>query len=320
MSSRPPASTATGTTAIKPRETRPLYAISLRLAAMASLSLMFALIKLLSQRGVGLVELVFYRQLFALPIVYAWICVARGPMGFTTSRIGSHATRSAIGLTSMAFNFGSLALLPLAEATTIGFTGPIFATIMSALILREATGVHRWAAVLVGFAGVVVMARPDAAHFPPLGLAVGMAAAIGMATVSIMLRKLSHTEDAAVIVFWFSLLSLVPTGLLMIWFGQIHEPATFAIIFAMGAIGGLAQLLLTSALRWAPIAIVLPMDYSSILWATLLGWLLWGALPIASTWAGAALIITSGLYIAAREHRLGRDKALRAKAEADIRA
>jgi drug/metabolite transporter (DMT)-like permease len=302
------------------RETRPLFAISLRLTAMAGLTLMFALTKLLSEWGVNLVELVFYRQLFALPTVYAWICATRGPMGFTTRHIGGHATRSAVGLTSMLFNFGAVALLPLAESTTIGFTGPIFATILSALVLREATGIHRWGAVLLGFVGVVIMARPDAGHFPPLGLAVGIVAAFGTATVSILLRRLSRTEDSAVIVFWFSLLSLPPAGLMLIWYGQMHDPAIFAVIAAMGAIGGITQLLLTGALRWGPVAIVLPMDYSAILWATLLGWLIWGALPIASTWAGAALIIVSGLYIAAREHRLGREETLRAKADADIRA
>lgn len=315
-----PSVSPAATTASAPRETRALYAISLRLTAMVALCIMFALIKLLSESGVNLVELIFYRQLFALPIVYASICATRGPMGFTTSRVGGHATRALVGLISMGFNFGSVALLPLAESTTIGFTGPIFATIMSALILREATGIHRWAAVIVGFIGVVVMARPDTAHFPPLGLAVGIMAAIGMAAVSIVLRRLSRTEHSAVIVFWFSLLSVPPMAVLMIWYGQMHDPATFALIFAMGAVGGIAQLLLTNALRWGPVAIVLPMDYSSILWATLLGWLLWGALPIASTWVGAALIVASGLYIVAREHRLGRYEALRAKADADIRA
>lgn len=287
------------------RETRTLYAIGLRLGAIAALALMSAFIKLLSERGVGLVELVFYRQLIALPVVYAWICATRGAMGFATTRIGSHARRTIVGLTGMFLNFGAVVLLPLAEAATIGFTVPIFATILSALILREATGIHRWGAVLIGFAGVVVMARPDSAHFPPLGLAVAISAAIATATVSIMLRVLSRTEEAPVIVFWFSLLSVPPLGLLMIWRGQMHDAATVALILAMGASGGIAQMLLTNALRWGPVSVVLPMDYSAILWATGLGWLLWNTLPIASTWIGAVLIIASGLYIALREHRLG---------------
>jgi drug/metabolite transporter (DMT)-like permease len=301
------------------RETRPLYAIFLRLAAAAALSAMFALIKYLSDRGVNLVEMIFYRQFFAIPVIYAWIAIKRGPLGFRTSRIGAHATRTIIGLTGMIFNFTGVAMLPLAESTTIGFTAPIFATILSALVLREATGIHRWTAVAVGFVGVLIIAGPNAAHFPSLGVLISLTAAVFVAFVAIVLRELSKTEDIAVIAFWFSVLSAVPIALLMVHYGEGHDLGTFALIFAMGTIGGIAQLLMTNALRWGPVSIVLPMDYSAILWATLFGWLVWGKLPVAATLAGAVMIIGSGLYIAAREHRLGRDEALKAKAEADMR-
>lgn len=302
-----------------PPAERPLYAIGLRLGAVVALSLMWALVKLLGTRGVHLVELLFYRQLFAVPVVYAWILWTVGPGGIATRRIGLHATRTGVGLTSMAFNFGSVMLLPLAESTTIGFTAPIFATIFSALLLREATGIHRWAAVCVGFAGVAVMARPDAGHFPLLGLAVALIAAIGVATISIMLRTMSRSEGPSAIVFWFTLLSLPPLGLLMLRFGQGHDPLTWAIIVAMGICGGIAQLLLTNALKWARVVIVMPMDYSAIIWAALLGWLFWGIMPIPSTWIGAGLIVASGFYIVLREHRLGRIATLRAQAAAEIR-
>lgn len=306
-------------TAPMPRAERPLYAIGLRLLAMAMLSATFALIKLLGHRGVNLVELVFYRQFFALPIVYGWIAATMGPMGFATRRVSRHVTRTGVGLVSMIFNFGAVMLLPLAESTTIGFTTPIFATILSAVILREKTGIHRWSAVIIGFVGVIIMARPGSAHFPPFGLFVAIIAAIGVAVISIILRELSRTEEAPVIVFWFSVLSLPPAALALIWFGQMHDAETFLLLGALGIAGGIAQLLLTSALRWGPVSIVLPMDYSQILWATLLGWLLWDALPISSTLAGAALIIASGLYIVWREHRLGHQAKLRAQADADIR-
>jgi drug/metabolite transporter (DMT)-like permease len=216
----------------------------------------------------------------------------------------------------MVCNFGAVTLLPLAESTSIGFTAPIFATIFSALFLREATGIHRWGAVILGFVGVVVMAHPGSAHFPLFGLGVAIAAAIGVATLPILLRALSRTEAPSAIVFWFTLLSMPPLGLLMLWFGQWHDPVTCALILAMGVCGGIAQLLMTSALRWAPVAVLMPMDYSAIVWAALLGWLLWNALPIASTWMGAALIVASGLYILLREKRLGRFAMLRAEAEA----
>lgn len=299
---------------------RPAFAIGLRLASVVVLSLMWALAKLLGERGVHLVELLFYRQLVAIPVVYAWIHYTVGPAGIATRRLDLHATRTFIGLVSMCFNFGSVMLLPLAEATTIGFTAPIFATIFSALILREVTGVHRWSAILIGFVGVVIMARPDTVHFPPIGLAVAIMAAIGVASISILLRALSRTERAPAIVFWFTVLSVPPLAIAMLWFGQMHDPVTWALLVAMGICGGVAQLLLTSALRWAPVAVVLPMDYSAIIWAAILGFLFWGTLPVASTWAGAALIVASGLYIIFREQRLGRIATLRAKADADIHA
>ncbi|MET0241085.1 MAG: DMT family transporter [Sphingobium sp.] len=296
---------------------RPFLAIGLRLGSVVGLSLMYALIKLLGARGVNLVELLFYRQLLAIPAVYAWILWSTGPWGFRTRNLAGHATRTAVGLTSMAFNFAAVSLLPLAESTTIGFSAPIFATIFSALILKEATGIHRWSAVLIGFVGVVIMARPDTVHFPPLGLTVAILAAMGVATISIIIRALSRTESPSAIVFWFTVLSVPPLGLLMIWFGQMHDPVTFALIVAMGVCGGIAQLFLTSALRWAPVAVVLPMDYSQIVWATLLGWLLWDTLPIASTWVGTAMIVASGLYIVLREHRRGQAARLKALADAD---
>lgn len=305
---------------IGPRPERPVFAITLRLGSVVMLSLMWALIKLLSTRGVHLVELLFYRQFLAIPVVYAWIVYTDGPGGIATKRIDLHVTRTAVGLTSMAFNFGSVMLLPLAESTTIGFTAPIFATIFSAIFLREATGIHRWGAVVLGFVGVVIMARPDSAHFPLVGLGIAIMAAIGVATISILLRALSRTEAPSAIVFWFTILSVPPLGALMIWFGQWHDPVTCALILAMGVCGGIAQLLLTSALRWAPVSVVMPMDYSAIVWATLLGWLFWDVLPVGSTWAGAMLIVASGLYILLREKRLGRFATMRAMADADIRA
>jgi len=299
-----------------PRSENIPLAIGLRLGSVLMLSLMWALIKFLSLRGVHFAELLFYRQLLALPVVYGWIVWTIGPAGIATKRPDLHLTRTAVGLTSMVCNFGAVILLPLAESTTIGFTAPIFATIFSALFLREATGIHRWGAVVLGFVGVVVIARPDNAHFPLVGLGVAIAAAVGTATVAILLRALSRTETPPAIVFWFTILSVPPLGLLMIWFGQWHDPVTFALILAMGVCGGIAQLLMTSALRLAPVAVVMPMDYSAIVWAALLGWLLWGTLPIASTWLGTALIVASGLYILLREKPLGRFAVLRAEAEA----
>ena len=126
------------------------------------------------------------------------------------------------------------------------------------------------------------------------------------ASVSLVLRELGRTESAGVVVFWFTALSVPPLGIGMLFYGQPHDAQTWGLLLMIGLFGGIAQLCLTAALRWAPVSVVLPMDYSSILWTTLLGWAIWGDWPMWTTWVGAALIIASGLYIAWREHRHAR--------------
>lgn len=284
------------------RPHRPLFAIALRLTAVICLSVMFITVRLASERGVHVIESLFYRQALALPVVAVWLMSAGGLATVRTRRIGIHASRMAIGLTGMCLNFLSYILLPPAEAATIGFTMPIFGTILSALILREATGWHRWGAVLIGFVGVLVMIRPDAGHFPAQGVAVAIAAALVTASVSLVLRELGRTEPAGVIVFWFTALSMIPLGLAMPFVAQGHDLLTWAMLLMIGLFGGIAQLCLTAALRWGPAPVVLPMDYSAIIWTTLLGVAIGEDWPLATTWIGAMLIVGSGLYIAWREH------------------
>ncbi len=284
------------------RPHRPLFAIGLRLIAVLCLSVMFVTVRVASEHGVHVVESLFYRQALALPMILLWVALAGGLRTVRTQRIGIHASRMMLGLTGMLLNFLSYILLPPAEAATIGFTMPIFGTILSALILREATGIHRWAAVLVGFVGVLVIVRPDAGHFPIQGVAVAIAAALVTASVSLVLRELGRTESAGVVVFWFTILSMIPLGIAMPFVAQAHDALTWGLLLVIGLFGGIAQLCLTAALRWAPVSVVLPMDYTTIIWTTLLGVAIGENWPMATTWAGAALIVASGLYIAWREH------------------
>ncbi len=284
------------------RPHRPLFAIGLRLIAVLCLSVMFVTVRVASDHGVHVVESLFYRQALALPMILFWVALAGGLRTVRTKRIGVHASRMMLGLTGMLLNFLSYILLPPAEAATIGFTMPIFGTILSALILREATGIHRWAAVLVGFVGVLVIVRPDAGHFPLQGVAVAIAAALVTASVSLVLRELGRTESAGVVVFWFTVLSMIPLGIAMPFVAQAHDALTWGLLLVIGLFGGIAQLCLTAALRWAPVSVVLPMDYTTIIWTTLLGVAIGENWPMATTWAGAALIVASGLYIAWREH------------------
>jgi len=281
---------------------RILHAVALRLLSVVFLATMSALIKLAETRGAHFAEIIFFRQAAGVPLLTALIAAGPGLRSVATRRIGAHITRTIVGLTSMACLFGALMILPLAEATTFQFTVPIFATILGVLFLREPTGWHRWAAVVAGFVGVLIVARPGTGHMPLGGAALGLAAATLTAAVSILLRQIGKTESAATTVFWFATLSMPPLGLLYAFHLAPHPPAVWAMLVTIGMVGAAGQLALTGALKLGPVSLVVPMDYSSLLWATLYGWLLFGVLPGAATWIGAPVIIGSGLYIVWREH------------------
>ncbi len=281
---------------------RLLSAVTLRLASVALFAGMNAAIKLAEARGAALSEILFYRQFGATLLVSVVVATGPGFASLRTRRIGAHLLRCAVGLTAMALTFAALLALPLAEATTLGFSMPIFATVLGALILREPTGARRWLAVLAGFAGVVIVAQPGAGRVSLWGAGCGIAAAACTATVSILLRQIGRTERPLTTVFWFSTLSLVPLGVVYAFETRAHAAATWAVLLGIGLLGGAAQLAMTASLARGPVGIVVPMDYTSLLWATLLGWLLFGRLPGHATALGAPVIIGSGLYIVWREH------------------
>ena len=283
-------------------EDRILAAIGLRLVSVGLFAMMNVCIKLSEVHGAALGEILFWRQFGAAVLVGGIILAGPGWRSVATTRMPAHVLRAVMGLSAMAFTFATILALPLAEATTIGFSMPIFATILGAVILREPTGWHRWLAVLVGFGGVLIVAQPGSGHFPIWGAATGLAAALLTASVSILLRQIGRTEAAMTTVFWFSTLSVLPLGLLYIVVAKAHPSEVWLFLAGVGLLGGAAQLAMTSALGLGPVSVVVPMDYSSLIWATLFGWLVFGTLPGPATWIGAPIIVASGLYIVWREH------------------
>ena len=291
---------------------RILPAIGMRLLSVVIFALMNSAIKLAERHGASVSEILFFRQFGACLLVSGVILAGPGLPSIATKRLPAHVVRAVVGLSAMAFTFNGIVALPLAEATTIGFTVPVFATILGALVLREPTGWHRWAAVATGFAGVLIVAQPGGDHFPLWGAGCALAGAFGTASVSILLRQIGKTESALTTVFWFSALSLVPLSVIYARAAQPHELVTWACLASVGILGGLAQIAMTTSLRLGPVSVVVPMDYSSLLWATLLGWLVFDTLPAAATWFGAPVIVASGLYIVWREHVRRREETDRA--------
>lgn len=300
-----------------PPRQRPFLALSLRLLSVTLLQAMMMLVKLAGNRQVSLPEAMFWRQAIPTLLILLWL-VPRGELPrLRSARMGAHARRAAIGLAGMFLTLGAVRLLPLPEASVLSFTAPIFATILSVLLLREKVGWIRSTAVALGFAGVVVIAGPEIlgtarAAMPLAGFCVGIGAAFMVALISIQLRDLGRTEAPLTVVFWFSAFSAVALALALPWTMSAHDGTTWAILGGIGVTGLFGQIALTAALRYGSVASVIVMDYSAFAWATLWGWLVFAQLPPPSTWLGAPLVVAAGLVIVWREHRLSLQKPVQA--------
>jgi drug/metabolite transporter (DMT)-like permease len=292
----------------RPQQSR-LAGIGLRVTAASCFAVMAMLVKLGHEAGVETVELAFYRFAFGLPPLLLWIAASRNFGAWRTQRPLAHLWRGTVGLTTLCLGFSALAWLPLAEATTIGFAAPLFAVMLSALVLGEPVGRYRWSAVAIGFVGMLVVMRPEGRHLPAAGLLLAGLAAFGAGIVTITIRQVGRTESTQTTVLWFSLFSMIATGALMPFFAQAHDGGVWLLLLALGAVGGTSQICLTASLRFAPVAVVAPFDYVQLLWSVLLGWLVFAQQPLATTWLGAGVIMASGLYTLWREHRLGREAA-----------
>lgn len=287
-------------------QARPMLGIMLRLAAVAALGVMFTFVKLASQHGVHLIEALFWRQLAGLPVVVLWLW-SLGKLGDIHTRNPlAHGLRGILGLTSMALNFAAMILLPMAEATTISFATPVFATMLAALLLAEPTGRYRWGAVALGFVGVLLAVQPNAVAMHGAGPWVALAGALLTACVLIQIRRMSRAESAGAIVFWFSLSTLVPLGIGMVFVAQNHDLVGWALIAGLALSGAVAQLLLTTAMRHASVAAITTMDYTGLIWSIMFGYLIFDNVPGPGTWLGAPVIIIAGLIIMWRERKLGK--------------
>jgi drug/metabolite transporter (DMT)-like permease len=285
---------------------RPLLGILLRLLAMITLAAMFALVKIADDMGVHVAESVFWRQLAGLPVSLAFLWWQGELRAIRTHRPMAHAVRMLLGVGAMLLNFSAMLLLHMAEATTFGFAAQIFATILAAILLREKTGRYRWAAVLIGFVGVLVALQPGDYAVNPLGAAVALAGAMVTAAVIVQIRQLTRTEASGAIVFWFSLTSMLPLGIGMLFFAKAHPPQAWLVIAGLSFAGAVGQLLLTASLRHATVATTMTIDYSMLIWSALAGYIIFAEIPGSSIWAGAPIIIGAGLFIAWREQYLAR--------------
>jgi len=287
---------------------RPLLALILRTAGIGAMALMGALIKIAGDHEVSLVEIIFWRQFASVVLILGWVLMTGALSSLASARPKAHAVRSVYGMAGMTLNFGALLLLPLAEAVTLSFSAPIFAVVLSVILLRERVHAWRWGAVAAGFVGVLIIAQPGGGQVPLFGAGVGLAGALMIALISIQVRDLTRTEQSLTIVFWFAAITVLCTLPLLLIFGRAQDPIDWLLLAGIGMAGTVGQVLTTMALRYGNVSSVIVMDYSGLVWATLLGFLLFSTLPSLTTWIGAPLVVGAGLIIAWREQVRSRRK------------
>ena len=286
--------------------------IALKIGATLAFSLQYVGIKLAGTVPVG--EVVFFRAFFALiPLfILSIYTVGPGPM-MRTDRPLLHLVRSAVGATGMFLNFAALKLLPLADITAFGFVQPIFAVVLAALVLKEVVGPYRGAAVVIGFAGVLLMIQPHgglfaiALHGLSAGAGLALTGALGSAFVVIYIRQMSATEKSETIVFYFMSFCAVVGALSMVWWRVPLNWTSATWLILAGVFGGFGQIAMTFSYRYAEPSLLAPFDYTSMIWAVSFGYLIFGEVPALLILIGAAVVTAAGVFIAFREHRIGRE-------------
>jgi len=280
--------------------------IASMLLAVAIFSCMDALIKWLSATY-PTIEIVFFRSSFAfLPLLPALLRGGRAAL--RTRRPLTQAGRAGIGLVSMVGFFYAFRVMPLADVFGIAFSAPIFVTALSVPMLGETVGIRRWSAVVVGFVGVLVMLRPDTGLFASASW-IALFATILYALGQIFVRDLTKTETTACIVFYVTLTTTIVSGLAMPFLWVTPSLRDAPLLAAVGILGGVAQLAFTRAFRLAPAAVISAFDYTGLLYASVIGYYVWGDIPTATFLVGAAIVIASGLYILYRGTKLAAQRA-----------
>ncbi len=288
--------------------------IVFKLISAVLFAVMSALIRYLGARyPIG--EVVFYRSAFALlPVLTVY--ALRGELAATVrteSPLGQ-ASRGALSIVGMFCNFGALARLPLIEANAISFTSPLISVALAALVLKERVRIYRWSAVTIGFVGVLVVLAP---HFSGDELTIAMASATSLTGViyalagsvtnagtMIQTRHLAKSETTSSIVFYFSLICAL-SGLVTMPFGWIAPTGSeFIMLIAIGFLGGTGHILLTESYRHASASMVAPFDYTSMIWALVLGYVMFSEKPTVIIVLGSFVIAAAGLFVIWRERQL----------------
>ena len=275
-----------------------------------------AMIRLLSTQ-IESVQTAFFRAVISL-IILLPIIAAGKVKPWQSKRIAGHFWRTFMGTLSMVLGFYAVAMLPLADATALAFSQPLFSVVVAALIAGEKVRWRRWTATIVGFLGVLVMVRPGESSLQA-GALVALANAATVAISILLVKRLSDSETPLMILTQFAIFStilLLPPAL---WVWRWPDAWGWVLAVGVALTATVGQYFWVQAFKAGEMSAVAPFEYLRLPFAVFVGWLLWDEIPVIWTYVGAAIVIASALYIAHREHKLARERRLREQQAASIK-
>jgi len=279
--------------------------IMLMLAAFVTFSCMDTVSKLLGSMGYPAVFITWGRLLSQIVLLLPLVVMQGGISVLRTRHPGSQFLRGLGMLAAGVFFISGLHFLPLATMTSINFVGPFIVTILSIIFLKEKVGKHRWIAILVGFAGALVIIRPGGESFHWASL-FAVAGACGWSVAVITTRLVQRDDSTLTTLMLTAIVGFIGCSLMLPFFWKTPTLAVVGLLVAMSIGGTAGQFLMIRALRYAGASVLAPFAYSQIIWSTALGYLFWREFPDEWTWVGAAVIVTCGLYVWYRERMMSR--------------
>jgi len=277
---------------------QPLAGALFVLSASFVFAILGALIKVVSF-SLNNEMVVFFRNVCALIFILPWLWYSRPPGGVRTGCFQLHLLRSIAGLGAMYCFFYTIAQLQLSQAFLLVSTAPLFIPVIAYVWIREPVANNVRGAILIGFAGIVLILKPGFGMFQPVAL-VGLAAGIFAAMAMVSIRRMSTTEPAIRIVFYFAVLSSVISAGPLVWSWQSPRREIWGLLILIGLLATVGQFFLTKGYGYAPAAQVGPLVYANIVFATCIGWIFWGETLDLLTWSGAFLICLAGVITARR--------------------
>lgn len=288
----------------RPSADHPILGIACAVLAIFLFSVMDALIKVL-QADYSTWQIFFFRSLPALlPIAYL-VHRGGGVSALRTRRPLAHLLYAGLMISFLVGFFHALQYLALTDAYAVAFSAPLLIAALSAPLLGERVGPRRWAALVVGFLGVLIVLRPGGTLIGNAGVVFVLLAVVFYALAMIALRRLSRTESQAAIVFHFTAVSVLVGAAALPFVWAMPPARDWALLILIGLVGGVGQILITRAFSLAPAVTVSPFQYTQIVWGVALGWLIFADRPDPTVLLGAAVVIASGLYLLHREARAG---------------